>query len=127
MVGSYRWLTGIFSVFWADIFITGVQDVLVHESGTGSDLSEEADFDRFANLDTLTLLYEDLSSVFAPVLAVKTGNTILFGMMSLFEWLQSCHEIVATGDTGSNNTFCNTGGDSTLDDCGDGVHRANNL
>lgn len=63
-------LTWIFSVFRANIFIARVQDVLVHESRPRRYLSEEANLDRFTNLNSFALLYKDLSGVLAPIAAV---------------------------------------------------------
>ena len=65
-----RELTRIFGVFWTDIFVAGIQDIFIHEGCARSDLSEETDFHRFAILDALALLHEDLAGIFASVFAV---------------------------------------------------------
>jgi hypothetical protein len=63
-------LTRILGVFRANIVVTSVKNILVHESGTWSDLSEERDLDRLAVLDLLTLLDENLASELAAVLSI---------------------------------------------------------
>ena len=42
--------------------------------------------------------------------------------MALLEGLQSRHEVVPTGNTGSHHALGYTGGDGSLDDGSDGVH-----
>lgn len=69
-VSRGRELTRIFGVFWTDVFVAGIQDIFVHEGCARSDLAEEADFYRFAVLDALALLDEDLPGVFASIFAV---------------------------------------------------------
>jgi hypothetical protein len=63
-------LTWIFGIFRTNIIVTGVQDILVHQCSTRSNLSEKADLVWFANLDTLALLHKDLSSVLATIFSV---------------------------------------------------------
>ena len=120
-------LTGILGVFWADIIIAGVQNVLIHECRARRDLSEERNLDWLANLDSLALLDEDLASIFAAILAIQRRDTILFGVVTLLEGLESSHEIMSTSDTVSNDTLSDTGGDGTLDDGGHRVHGADDL
>jgi hypothetical protein len=115
-------LTRVFSVFWAYVVVTRIQYVLVHERSARRNLSEKRDLDRLPDLDSLALLYEDLASVLAAVLAVERRNTVLFWVVTFFEGLQGSHEVVATGDAVCDNTLCDTGCDGTLDDGGDGVH-----
>ena len=42
--------------------------------------------------------------------------------MAFSERLESSHQIMASGDTGSDDTFSDTGGNCTLDNGSDGVH-----
>lgn len=67
LVGEHTW---IFGILWTNIFVTSVQYILIHQCRTWRHLSEEAHFDRLADLDPLALLHEDLARVFAAVLAV---------------------------------------------------------
>lgn len=48
-------------------------------------------------------------------------------MVAFFERLESSHKVVATGDTGGDDSFSYTGCDGTFDNCCDGVHRADNF
>lgn len=112
-------LTWVFGVLGADILVTSIEHILIHKSSAWSDLSEEADLDRLTNLDPLALLHEYLPCVLAAVLAVQAGNTILLRVVTFLEGLESSHEVVTTGNAGSNNTFGNTCSDGTLDDGGD--------
>lgn len=120
-------LTWILGVLGANIFVASVQNILVHERGTRRNLSEERDLDGLADLDSLTLLDEDLAGVLAPVLAIERRNAVLLGVVALLEGLQGSHEVVATRDTGSDDTLGNTGRDCTLHDGGDGIHGAYDL
>lgn len=86
-----RGLTRILSILWADIFVAGIKHILVHEGSAGCYLTEEADLDGLADLDTLALLHEDLAGVLASVTAIQTGHTVLLRVVSLLEWLQGCH------------------------------------
>jgi len=90
-------------------------------------LTEERDLDGLACLDTLTLLHKDLASVFASVLSVQAGHTVLLWVVALLEGLQSGHEVVSTSDTRCDNTLGDTGSDGTLDDSGNRVHGSHNL
>jgi hypothetical protein len=90
-------------------------------------LTEEADLDRLPDLDTLTLLDKDLAGVLASVSAVQAGYSVLLRVVSLLEGLKSGHEIVSTSDTVGDNSLGDTGGNSTLNNGGYRVHRANNL
>jgi hypothetical protein len=51
----------------------------------------------------------------------------LFWVVALLEWLKSRHEVVPTSNAVGNNSFSDTGSDSTLDDGSDGVHRSDDL
>jgi hypothetical protein len=125
--GAGRKLTRILGILRADVLVTRVQHVLVHQRGAGSNLSEEGNLDRLANFHTLTLLHENLPSVLASVFAVQAGNTVLLGVMAFLEGLKCCHEVVATGNTGGDDTLSDTSGDSTLDNGGNGVHGSDDL
>lgn len=120
-------LTRILGVFGANVLVASVQNVLVHERGARGHLPEERNLDRFANLDSLTLLHEDLAGVLAPVFAVERRNTVLLRVVAFLERLQGRHEVVSAGDTGGNDTLCDTGGDGTFDDRGDRVHWSDDL
>ena len=120
-------LTRILGVLRADVVVAGVQDVLVHEGGAGGDLSEERDLDRLADLDSLTLLHEDLACVLASILAIQRRHTVLLGVVTLLERLKCSHEVMTTGDTVCDNAFCDTSGDGTLDNGSDRVHWADDL
>jgi len=119
--------TGIFGVLWADVVVTSIQDILIHERRTRRDLSEERDLDWLANLDTLTFLHKNLASVLASVLAVQRGDAVLFWVVAFFERLKCGHEVVSTSDTVRDDSLCDTGCDSALDDSGDGVHGSDDL
>jgi hypothetical protein len=54
-------------------------------------LTEKADLDRLADLDTLSLLYKDLAGVLATVPTVQTGNPVLLWVVSLLEGLKGGH------------------------------------
>lgn len=120
-------LTGILGVLWANVVVAGIQDIFVHERCSGCDLSEKRNLYRLANLDSLTLLHEDLACVLASVLAIERRHTVLLGVVTLLEGLQCSHEVVATRHTVCDNTFCDTSGDGALDDGSDGVHRADDF
>lgn len=90
-------------------------------------MTEEADLDRLANLDSLSFLHKDLACVLAPVSAVQTGHPVLLRVISLLERLKSGHQIVSTGDTVGDYSLSDTGGHGTLDNGSDGVHRTDNL
>lgn len=120
-------LTRILCVFRADILVASVQDVLVHKGRSRRHLSEEADLDRLADLDTFALLHKDLSGVLASIPTIQAGHTVLFRVVALFEWLESSHEVVPTCDTVGDDSFCDSCGDSSLDDRCDGVHGSDNL
>ena len=120
-------LTGILGVLGANVVIASIQDILVHERCTRRHLSEERDLDWLTNLDTLSLLHEDLASVLASVLAVQGGHTVLLGVVAFFEWLESSHEVMTTGNTMCDNALSNTSRNSTLDNSRDRVHRSHDL
>ena len=90
-------------------------------------MSEEADLHWFPNLDPLSLLHKDLPCVLASIFAVQTWNTVLFRVVTLFEGLQSRHEIVTASNAGCDDTLGDTGCDSAFDDGSDGIHRANDF
>ena len=123
----WRPLTRIFGILWADVFVARIQNVFVHQGRTWRNLSEERDFDRLANLDPLTFLYENLSCVFAPVFAIQTRHTVLFWVMAFFERLKRSHQIMTTGDTGGDNALCDASCDSAFDYGSDRVHGTDNL
>jgi hypothetical protein len=120
-------LTRIFSVLWANVVIACVEYILIHERRTGRDLSEEGDLDRFANLDSLALLHKDLACVLAAVFAIEGWDTVLLGVMTLFEGLKGGHEVMPTCNTVCDDTLCDTGGDGSFDNGGDGVHGTDDL
>ena len=120
-------LTRILCVFGTHVFVASVKHILVHEGCTRCDLSEERNLDRLADLDSLALLYEDLACVLAPVLSIERRHTVLFGVVTLLERLQGCHEVVATSNARGDDTLGNTSSDSTLHDGGDGVHGSDDL
>ena len=120
-------LTRILSVLWAHIFITSVQNVLVHERRTWGDLAEKRNLDRLANLDLLALLHKDLPGEFASIFAVEGGNTVSLRMIALLEGLQGGHKVVSTSDSVGDDTLGDAGCDGALDDSGNGVHGADDL
>jgi hypothetical protein len=120
-------LTRILGILGAHIIITSVQDILVHERGTGCDLSEERDLDGLSNLDTLALLHEDLASVLAPILSIERWHTVLLGMVALLERLERGHQVMTAGHTVGDNPLGDTCGDGALDYCGDGIHGTDDL
>ena len=71
-------------VFWANIVITRIEYILAHKCSAGCNLSEERDFNRLADLDSLSLLHKDLACVLAAILAVKRWDSVLFGVVALF-------------------------------------------
>lgn len=90
-------------------------------------MTEEADLDGLSDLNTLSFLYENLASIFASVSAVQTGYSVLFGVVTLFEWLQGGHQVVTTSDTVSDHSLGDTCCYSTLDDGSDGIHGTDDL
>lgn len=90
-------------------------------------MSEERDLDWLANLDSLTLLHENLARVLAAIFAVERRYTVLLGVVALFERLEGGHEVMPTRNTVCDNSFCDTGCDGSLDDGGDGVHGTDDL
>jgi len=120
-------LTGILRILRADVVVAGIEDILVHESGTGGDLAEERNLHGFANLHLLALLDKYLAGELAAVLAVERGHAVCLRVVALLERLERGHEVVATGNTMSDYSFCDTSCDSALDDGGDRVHGPDNL
>lgn len=112
----------VLRIFRANIFITRVEDVLIHQSCPGRHLSEEADLHWLPNLHSLSFLHEDLPRVLAAILSIQRGNTVLFRVMAFSERLESSHQIMPSGDTGSDDTFSDTGSNCTLDNGSDRVH-----
>lgn len=90
-------------------------------------MPEERDLDWLADLDTLTLLHKDLSSVLAPVLSVQRWHTVLFRVMALLEWLKRSHQVMPASDTVCDDTFGDTGRDGALDNSRDRVHGTHDL
>jgi hypothetical protein len=90
-------------------------------------LTEEADLDRLADLDSLSLLYEDLACVLAPVPAIQTRHPVLLWVISLLERLEGGHQVVATGNTVGDHSLGDSGGHGALDDGSNGVHRPDHL
>lgn len=80
-------LTRILGVLGTNIVVTSVKNILVHQRSPRRDLSEEADLNRFTNLNPLSFLNENLPSILATILAIQRWNTILFWVVSLFERL----------------------------------------
>jgi hypothetical protein len=72
-------------------------------------------------------LYKYLPSVLAAVLAVERRNTVLLGVMALFERLERGHEVVSTRDAVCNDALRDACCDGALDDCGDRVHGTDDL
>lgn len=122
-----RTLTRILGVLRANIIVASIQNILVHQRRSWCNLPEKADLDWLANLDTLALLYKDLACVFTSILAIQRRYTILLGMVTLFEGLQSSHEVVSAGDTVRDDALGDTGRDCTLDYGSDGVHGSHDL
>lgn len=120
-------LTRILCILWADVVVTGVQDIFVHEGSSRGNLSEERHLVRFSILDFLSLVHKDLSRELASVLAIERRYSVGLGVVALLEGLQCGHEVVTSGDTVSNNTFRNTSGNSTLDNGSHRVHGSNHL
>lgn len=123
MKGDCAKLTRILGILWTNIFITGIQDVFVHQGSPWRNLSEEAHFNGLPILDPLALLNKYLPSILATIFAVQAWHTVLFRMMTFLERLQRCHKIVASRNSGSYHPFGNAGCDSTFDNSGDRVHR----
>jgi hypothetical protein len=90
-------------------------------------LTEEANFDGLANFDPLSLLDEYLPGVLAAVTAIKTGNTVLFGVVAFLERLECGHQVVPTRNTVSDNSLCDTRSHGTLYNRSDRVHGSDNL
>src|SRR5947209_8417737 len=90
-----------------NIFITRVEDILVHESRPRRHLPEEGDLDRFANFHSLPLLHKYLPGILAPVLTIKTWYTVLLWMMAFFERLQRSHEVMSSCDSAGDDSFRN--------------------
>jgi hypothetical protein len=116
-------LTGIFGIFWANIIITRVKNVLVHKSRARRHLPEKRDLDWLANLDSLALLDENLSSVLATIFAIKRRYAILFWVVTFFERLESCHKIVPSSHAVGNDTLGDTSGNCAFYNSCDGIHR----
>ena len=120
-------LTGILRILGTYVLITSVENVLIHQGCTGSNLSEEANLDRLSNLDSLTLLNKDLTSVFTSIFPIERWNTVLFWMMSFFERLKGGHEVVATRYTRCDDSLGDTCCHCAFDNGGNGVHGSNDL
>lgn len=120
-------LTRILGILWTNIFITGIQDIFVHQGSPWRNLSEEAHFNGLPNLDPLALLNKYLPSILAAIFPVQAWHTVLFWMMAFFEGLQSCHKVVASSNSGSYHPFGNAGCDSSFDNGGDRVHRSHHF
>lgn len=80
-------LTWILCVLRADVVITGIEDILVHQHRSRRDLPKERHFYGLPDLDSLTFVYEDLASVFAPVFAVQAGHLVRLWVVAFLEWL----------------------------------------
>ena len=120
-------LTWVFGILGANVVVAGEQNVFVHQCCAWRDLPEKRHLDRLANLDFLALLHKDLARVFTPVLAVERGNSVLLGMVTLLERLQSGHEVMPAGDAVGDDALCDTGCDGALDNGSDGVHGPDDL
>jgi len=120
-------LTWILGVLRTHVFVACVQHVLVHERRTRRHLPEEGNLDGLANLDSLTLLHENLPRVLAPVLSVEGRYAVLLWMVTLFERLQSRHEVMSSRNTRCHNTLGDTRRDGALDNGSDGVHGSHDL
>lgn len=119
--------TRILGIFGTDVLVAGIQHVFVHERRTRRHLTEEADFDGLADLDSLPFLDKNLSCVFASVLSIQAGHAVLFWMMAFFEWLQCGHEVVSTCYSRCDDSFCDPCSDSSFDNGGDRIHRTDDL
>jgi hypothetical protein len=115
-------LTWILSIFGTNIIIASIKNILIHQRSTRRHLPKETNLDWLPNLDPLSLLHKDLSSVLASIFAIKGGDTVLFWVMAFFERLQGGHKIMPTGHTVGDDTFGDTSCDGSFDDGGDGVH-----
>jgi len=122
-----RALTWILGVFWANIIVARVEDILVHQCGAWSDLSEEGNLDGLANLHFLALLDEYLACEFAAVLAIEGWHAVCLGMVSFLEGLERSHEVMATGNTVGDDLLRDTGCHGSLDDGGNRVHGPDHL
>jgi hypothetical protein len=122
-----RELTRIFGVLRTDVIIASVENILIHECCARCHLPEKRDLDWLANLDSLALLHENLTSILASVFAVERGYAILFRVVAFLEGLEGCHKIVSSSNTVRDDTLGDTSGDSTLYNGGDGIHRSNYL
>lgn len=124
---SARGHTWIFGVLRANVIVTRVQNVLVHQCRARRNLSEEADFDGLANLYPLSLLYENLPGILAPILSVQARHAVLLWMVPFFEWLERGHKVMTTSNSRCDDPFGDTGRYSALHDSRHGVHGSNDF
>ena len=120
-------LTRILCVFWTNVLITRIQDILIHQGRPRRHLSEEADLYWLSDLDPLSLLHKDLPCILASIFAIQTWYTILFRVVALFKGLQSRHEVMTASYTGGDDALGDTSCDGAFDDGSDRVHRANDF
>ena len=125
--GKRERLTRILSVLRTNIVITSIKNILIHQRSTRCHLPEKADLDWFSNLDPLSLLHEDLPSVFATIFTIEGGYTVLFWVVAFFERLEGSHKVMPTRNTVCDDTFGDTCCDGSFDDGGDGVHGTDDL
>lgn len=120
-------LTWILGIFRADILVTGIKHIFIHQCCAWGHLSEERDLDWLANLNSLAFLDEDLSRVLAAVLTIKRRHTVLLWMMAFLEWLQSSHEVMSSRHTRSDNALRDASCNSSFDDGCNGIHGSDDL
>lgn len=115
-------LTRILGVLGANIIITSIQNILIHQRRTRRDLPKETDLNRLPNLNPLPLLHKDLARVLAAILAIQGGHTVLLRVVPLLERLQRSHEVVPARDAVRDDALGDAGCDGAFDDGGYGVH-----
>lgn len=124
---GYGKLTRVLGILRANILITRIQNILIHQRRTRRDLPKERHFHWLTILDPLSLLHKDLPCILASIFAVETRDTVLFWMMTLFERLESRHQVVASSYTRCDDALGDTRCDCTFDNGGDRVHGADNF
>lgn len=72
-------------------------------------------------------MHENLPRILTPVFPIQTRHAVLFGVITFFERLERRHEVVPAGDAGGDDAFGDASGHGAFDDCGDGVHGADDF